>query len=998
MSTEMLVALVIAVAFVSLGMVLLLNRPWSRQQKLFALSVLAITLWAVSDFLFRSSFFANNKLFLLQITGCLFIWSAVQTHYFLTSFYENKAMRIPYAYILMLALMGMVLTGYVVDELRVENGVLIPVYQSWIFVLPAVLVLLFGRDFYLLYRRLQAITDPLGRNQIMYLLFGIVLLACFSTLYAFSDIGKRYPVANVGALLTIATWSYAVLRHRLLDLQIVLRRALAWVTLIVAGVTFYACLLALFYWLAGKPFDWLVFGGSVISAAVIAGVAYGMHNLVFTGMEQLFVGRKGRTYRLRLLHFVSNELSRTSNLAELAQKLLPLVVGSLGARSVALLLPTPNDGSYVASFVEPRSTDVSSLSISKYNPIVRWLKRECRYLLRDEIEALPEFMYLGAGVKSQLEALDLELLFPLIHDGNLTAILTLGRKKRGRYSAEDIGFLESITRQLAANLEKEYFHEQLRKREQELALINELVRVITSSLNIQEVYSAFVAELKKVVDVDWAAIVLLDKEELVFEALFATTVGSPWRQGDRIPLKGTGTEWALKHRKALFEPDLAGSRKFWTGDMHVEQGVSSIVYLPLISKGEPIGGMIIASRKPNAYTREQVLLLERLAAQIAVPVENSRLYARAEQRARVDEVTELFNRRHFDERLKQEIDLRQRYGGTFSLILLDLDLFKAYNDVHGHAAGDRLLAEVGQIIQRSVRSTDLAFRYDGDTFAVLLPQTDSGAAFVVAERIRGKIAQEMSKVDPRITASIGLATWPNDGVMPDGLLSAADKALYYAKKTGGDRTCVVSRILSAAVGSILESASDKEALNVIYALAATIEAKDRYTYGHSRKVTNYAVALAEKLNLSPEKVAVISTAALLHDIGKIGIPDEVLNKPGALDAQAWEMVRAHPKLSTTIVSHVLDLVSCVPAILHHHERWDGTGYPTGLKGENIPIEARILAIADAFDAMTSSRPYRGALSYQQAIAELKQCSGSQFDPQLVEAFLPIAHSTFTERL
>ena len=998
MNAGAFVSLVTAVAFIPLGVVLLLNRPWGRQQKLFALCVLATILWAWNDFLFRSGFFAQHKFLLLQFTVCLFIWAAIQIHYFLASFYDSRGLRFPFAYILMVALVGMALAGYVVSGLKVDNGVLVPVYDRWVFVLPAALVVLFGRDFYLLYRRFQAITDPLGRNQIMYLLFGIVLMACFSSLNAFSEIGRRYPVANVGALLTAATLAYAVLRHRLVDMQTVLRRALAWVSLIVASVAVYACVLILIYWLMGKPLDWLALGAPVISATVIAGIAYGLRGLIFAGMEQLLLSRRGRSYRRRLLYFINYELPRTSNLTELAQRLLPLVIGSLDARSAALLLPAPNDGSYVANFVEPKTTSTSPLSIGKYNPIVRWLKRECRYLLRDEIEAFPEFRYLGTEVESQLKALDLELLFPLLHDGNLTAILALGKKRRGKYSAEDIALLESITKQLAANLEKEYFHEQLRKREQELALINELVRVITSSLNIQEIYAAFVAELKKVVDVDWAAIVLLDGDELVFEALFATDVDSPWQQGDKIPVEGTGTGWALKYRKALFEPDLSGSRKFWTGDMHLKQGIRSIVYLPLIAKGEPIGGLVIASRKPDAYTQEQVLLLERLAAQIAVPVENSRLYARAEQRARVDEVTGLFNRRHFDERLKQEIDLRQRYGGTFSLILLDLDLFKAYNDVHGHAAGDRLLAEVGKIIQRSVRSTDLAFRYDGDEFAVLLPQTDSGAAFVVAERIRGKIAQEMSKVDPRITASIGLATWPNDGVMADGLLSAADKALYYAKKTGGDRTCIVSRILSAVVGSTPEAASDKEALNVIYALAATIEAKDRYTYGHSRKVSNYAVALAEKLNLAPEKVAVISTAALLHDIGKIGIPDEVLNRPGALDAQAWEMVRAHPKLSTTIVSHVLDLVSCVPAILHHHERWDGTGYPTGLKGENIPIEARILAIADAFDAMTSSRPYRGALSYQQAVAELMRCSGSQFDPQLVDAFLPIALSTLAEGL
>ena len=194
------------------------------------------------------------------------------------------------------------------------------------------------------------------------------------------------------------------------------------------------------------------------------------------------------------------------------------------------------------------------------------------------------------------------------------------------------------------------------------------------------------------------------------------------------------------------------------------------------------------------------------------------------------------------------------------------------------------------------------------------------------------------------------------------------------------------------------TATEKEALSIIYALAATIEARDQYTYGHSRKVSSYAVALAEAIDLPPEKVAVISTAALLHDIGKIGIPDEVLNKVGKLEADEWELIRGHPKLSATIVGHVLSLVSCLPAILHHHERWDGTGYPSGLKGEAIPIEARILAVADAFDAMTSLRPYRGALSYKEAVGELKRCSGTQFDPKLVEAFLPIALSTAPEEL
>jgi len=189
-----------------------------------------------------------------------------------------------------------------------------------------------------------------------------------------------------------------------------------------------------------------------------------------------------------------------------------------------------------------------------------------------------------------------------------------------------------------------------------------------------------------------------------------------------------------------------------------------------------------------------------------------------------------------------------------------------------------------------------------------------------------------------------------------------------------------------------QSNFEKESLNTIYALASTIEARDPYTYGHSQKVRTYAVSLAEALGLPGQKVAVISHAALLHDIGKIGIYDEVLNKPGKLDPTEFELVKSHPQLSRTIVAHVTSLTPCLQAIVQHHERWDGNGYPNKLKGESISLEGRILAIADAFDAMTSKRPYHDPMSSKKAIQELKHCSGTQFDPKLVEVFIPIALS------
>jgi diguanylate cyclase (GGDEF)-like protein len=327
----------------------------------------------------------------------------------------------------------------------------------------------------------------------------------------------------------------------------------------------------------------------------------------------------------------------------------------------------------------------------------------------------------------------------------------------------------------------------------------------------------------------------------------------------------------------------------------------------------------------------------------------------------------------------------------FSLVFLDLDNFKNYNDAMGHPAGDKLLTQTGRSIKSALRKVDVPFRYGGDEFSIIIPHTSADDAFGAAERVRTKIANDMLNNQTAITASIGLASWPSDGLGPYDIISAADNALYHAKRTGGNRTCVVSQLLPSSTRTLESTpALENDTLNTIYALAATIEARDPYTYGHSRKVRAYAVALAEALSLSSEKVVVVSDAALLHDIGKIGIVDGVLNKPGRLDIRERELIKSHPQLSRTIVGHVPSLTPCLPAILYHHERWDGTGYPAGLKGEAIPLQARILSVADAFDAMTSLRPYRAPLSHAEAIDELKRGSGSQFDPSLIEAFLPIA--------
>jgi diguanylate cyclase (GGDEF)-like protein/putative nucleotidyltransferase with HDIG domain len=981
--------LLAAIAYVPLLGILLANRPWDRQQRLFAWFLIAAILWSIGDILGRSDFLMSYKLLLLKSVLCTFTLAAVLFHCFVSSYYPaNKGRWLPLAFASLAIIIFLVTLDYVPQELMIIDGKLYPVYGNSIFLVALPLSILTVRNLYFLRQRLNVSVDPVLRNQLVYLLLSIAILTA-SLMTTFLRWGNEIPVGHIGNLITAGILTYAVLRHSLLDMRFVFRRGLGWVSLGSIGIAVYLLLFYGFHLLFGFRIQTITLISGIIAAMALAAVIYTLRDLFIRGADRFF-HRAKYDYRQKLHDFIQKEMSGILSLEEFSRKLLPLVTKGLDCPRTYLLLPDEVDGDFVVVFAEPEEVSVSQLSLKKDNPVLEWLKRENRYLSKENIDIMPEFQGIWAKEKEGLADLDIELLFPVVSRDKLIAILTLSKKKSGKYSLEDVNLLESVTSQVATSLEKEYLQEQLRKREEELALINRLSSVITSSLNIKEVYGAFIAELKQVVDVNWATIALIEGEGLRFEVL-STEIGSTWREGDRIPLEGTGAEWVAKKKKALLEPDLSKSSRFYTGQEHLRWGVRSIVYLPLVVKNEAIGSLIIASREPNAYTPGQVRLLERLALQIAVSVENSRLYARAEQRARIDELTGLFNRRHFDESVKLEIDRHARYRSMLSLVFLDLDFFKAYNDNQGHTAGDRILELVGRVLDGALRNTDLAFRYGGDEFAIILPQSAANEAFMVAERVRGRIAAEMSKKEINISASLGLASWPSDGVTSDELVNAADRALYYAKETGGNRTCVASKMLPALTASATtRTTSEKEVMSIIHTLAATIEARDPNTYGHSRKVSSYAVSLAEAIGLPSEKVAVISTAALLHDIGKIGIPDEVLNKVDKLEPEAWELIRDHPKLSTTIVGHVVSLVSCLPAILHHHERWDGNGYPSGLKGDEIPIEARVLAIADAFDAMTSSRPYRSKLSYKKVLQELKKCSGSQFDPELVDAFLPIA--------
>jgi diguanylate cyclase (GGDEF)-like protein/putative nucleotidyltransferase with HDIG domain len=422
------------------------------------------------------------------------------------------------------------------------------------------------------------------------------------------------------------------------------------------------------------------------------------------------------------------------------------------------------------------------------------------------------------------------------------------------------------------------------------------------------------------------------------------------------------------------------------------EGAEIELLLPMKSDGKLVGILALSKKRSGGlYSSDDVDMLINLADEAAVAVENAQLYAQAKDRAHIDELTGLLNHGYFHDRVDEEIARCSRFGDIFSVLFLDLDLFKAYNDVHGHLAGDDILKEIAQYIVDSIRGIDIAFRYGGDEFTVILPQAPLDDAYNIAERIRKRIESRMDSRGIALTCSMGIASWPTDGVMREEILQAADAALYHSKQAGRNRISLAYEIKPSQVPGVgVNGAGEQEVLSTIHALAATVDAKDPYTYGHSKKTCQYATEIAEALGYSEEQIATIRAAALLHDIGKIRVSDRLLAKRGPLRDDDWDPIYAHPKLGVAILKHVKSLNGCLAAIQYHHERWDGGGYPAGLEGENIPLDARILAVADAYDAMTSSRPYReGRLTHEQAMDELKRNAGTQFDPEIVNVFVSL---------
>jgi diguanylate cyclase (GGDEF)-like protein len=419
------------------------------------------------------------------------------------------------------------------------------------------------------------------------------------------------------------------------------------------------------------------------------------------------------------------------------------------------------------------------------------------------------------------------------------------------------------------------------------------------------------------------------------------------------------------------------------------QTVVQLAYIGLV-----YGALLIARPPPSGIAEwwlvgmGTLLVAGILIRSMRVRVES--LIARLYDASRTDPLTKLSNRRGFRELLDLELERARRGKSQMTVAVGNVDHFKEVNDRSGQHVGDAVLQRLARVLEQGKRQIDGVARVGGEEFALVLPDTDDHAAFVIAERLRCSVRDEFANDTVPVTISFGVASYPKHGETAASLLGSGDQALYAAKESGRDRTVLHSAALREAAGQDGRSRdiAGERFVAVVLDLAEAVDLRFSGSARHSETVGRYAGMMARELGLSEQRIGRVRLAGMLHDVGKVGVPDSILRKPADLTDEEFDIIKRHPELGGQILEHpsLADVREWVGA---HHERPDGRGYPYGLSGDALPLEARILAVADAYEAMTSDRAYRLSIGHTAARAELERCAGTQFDPRVVKALIAV---------
>ena len=549
--------------------------------------------------------------------------------------------------------------------------------------------------------------------------------------------------------------------------------------------------------------------------------------------------------------------------------------------------------------------------------------------------------------------------------------------------------------------------------------------LVAGTFDVDTVYRRLVELVAKLLQADRVAMIALTEEPEVGRVVAAADLGHPLRQDLFVDLlEHPELSEALARQSPIVvrrrERQHGGGLRLWRPARR-----TSILVAPILSGDQARGVLYIRNERSRIeYSRQELAFCQLMAHAAARAVEHAERYAEMEEAASRDPLTGLRNLRAFHQRLDLDVARSERELRPLSLLMIDIDYLKRVNDAYGHLAGDAVLRSIAKILTEQVREVDFVARYGGEEFAVILTGAEIERAQKVAERICAAIAgSDHPGVQVPVTASIGVATYPYDATTPRDLVHQADKALYYSKYRGRNRITIydhlhrqgsaddLQRELVQAFTSVsLERhfshddpriaqirerlslfATDDEIIDniedVIESLTTAMHARDTYTRHHLQQVAELSDLFLGYLTLDDNDRRTIRIACMLHDIGKLGVPQEILQKSEFLTREEYEIVRKHPEIGARILEPLRPFSSAVPCIRHHHERWDGKGYPEGLRGEDIPFGARVVSLVDSFHAMVSKRPYQSRVKgVGYALEEIRRNAGTQFDPRLAETF------------
>ncbi len=604
---------------------------------------------------------------------------------------------------------------------------------------------------------------------------------------------------------------------------------------------------------------------------------------------------------------------------------------------------------------------------------------------------------------------------PIFLGGKPAGVMAaLSTERESQFLARDLEVMQTAAGQLGVAIENARLFTEEQRRARHLAFLNSISKMAISSEDAEQMMADIVREIQKNFRYDHIGIGIMDyaTKDIEIKAEAGTTSQT---LGRRIAV-GSGVLGKVARTGVSALVQNAGPGQL----AGVLPESRAVLCLP-ISYGETLLGVLnVESRDENAFAPQDVLILNTLADLLATALHNSFVFQKLQQQSITDGLTGIKTRRFFWEALSSEWKRASRSGRPFSVVLIDLDKFKEVNDSLGHLEGDLVLARVGRLLEQKCRQSNVVARYGGDEFVILMPETGIEQAQVLAERLRLWLATDPMLEEHQITGSFGVASFPVHGFSMEDLIRVADAGMYVAKHAGGnqvstsdvfgERSAVQRQLVSGYIEGFLqrehngpehleelvgtlrklcgcEDDADRKAMKeAVEALSRAAELREHMVAGHGEQCGHYAGMIARGLNLSAQEVEDATFAGRVHDVGKLFIPDRILNKSGALTEDEFAVIKKHPQLGADVLRAIPEIERVAQAIESHHEAFDGSGYPFGLKGEIIPLYGRIVAVADAYVNMTSDRSSTSPKTDEQALAELGKQSGTHFDGMIVRLF------------